>query len=265
MYAKLMSRITESSLMEEDILVRYTFIMLLAIADPQGYVIGTDVAIARRLNLPIPELKSAITELGKPDPDSNSQEMEGRRVIESDCERGYFIVNYRKYRETRDEEQRREYMRDYMRKRRGHKDVAALTPCKHGKLPLAYGEGEEEGEEKEESPKPPKGDVVGKKNGSAPTNPVAIRIGAIFNRRSTTRWSEKEIKAFKSLGQVDENDLSTLEVYYRDNSGKPDTYLRRDLMTLLNNFSGELDRAWAYVELKGNGKGAPGTAGNPFL
>lgn len=263
MYAKLMARITESSLMEEDILVRYTFIMLLAIADPQGYVIGTDVAIARRLNLPISELKAAIMELGKPDPDSNSQEMEGRRVIESDCERGYFIVNYRKYRETRDEEQRREYMRDYMRKRRGNNDVAAVNIGKQCKLQLANGEGEAEGE----SPKPPKGDVNGKKNGAAPTNPTAIRIGAIFNRRPTTRWSEKEIKAFKCLGQVEEDDLSVMEEYYRENSGKPDSYLRRDLMTLLNNFSGELDRAWAYVESKnnGNGKGIPGTKGNPFL
>ena len=40
MYAKLMSRITESSLMDEEIVVRYTFMMMLAIADPQGYVIG---------------------------------------------------------------------------------------------------------------------------------------------------------------------------------------------------------------------------------
>jgi hypothetical protein len=62
MYAKLMSRITESSLMEEGIPVRYTFMMLLAIADPKGYVVGTDVAIARRLNMGAKEFKECLSE-----------------------------------------------------------------------------------------------------------------------------------------------------------------------------------------------------------
>lgn len=134
MYAKLMARITESSLMDETIPVRYTFVMMLAIADPHGYVIGTDVAIARRLNMPLQDFKECVAELMEPDPDSNSKEEEGRRVILSDAERGYFVVNYAKYRDTRDEEQRREYMKEYMRKRRAEKDVA---PVNNGKLALA--------------------------------------------------------------------------------------------------------------------------------
>lgn len=146
MYAKLMSRITESSLMDEDIPVRYCFVMLLAIADPQGYVVGTDIAIARRLNMPLEDFKHCVAQLMQPDEDSNSKEEEGRRVIESDCERGYFLVNYRKYRDTRDEEQRREWMRNYMRNYRAGKDVAHVNSCKQRKPPLA----KEEGEEKEE-------------------------------------------------------------------------------------------------------------------
>lgn len=151
MYAKLMSRITESSLMDEAIPVRYTFVMLLAVADPQGYVVGTDVAIARRLNMPVDDFKACISELMKPDPDSNSKEEEGRRVVFSDCERGYFLVNYQKYRDTRDEEQRREYMRDYMRKYRGAKDVAPVNSCKHGKPQLAKEEAHADAHEKEEA------------------------------------------------------------------------------------------------------------------
>lgn len=118
MYAKLFSRITESSLMEEPINVRYTFVLLLAIADPEGCVVGTDVAIARRLNMNLDEFRGCIEVLRQPDPDSNSKSHDGRRVIESDGERGYQLVNYTTYRDMKDEEDRRTYMREYMRKYR---------------------------------------------------------------------------------------------------------------------------------------------------
>ncbi len=127
MYAKLMSRVTESSLMEEPIDVRYCFLMMLAIADPQGYVVGTDIAIARRINMPLEQFKSCLQELMKPDENSNSKEAEGRRVVNSDCERGYYLVNYVKYRDTRDEEHRREYMRNYMRKYRDDKPLSGTV------------------------------------------------------------------------------------------------------------------------------------------
>lgn len=123
MYAKLMERITESSLMEEEVMVRYVFMMMLAIADPEGYVIGTDVAIARRLNVAAKDLSKALERLKEPDPDSNSEEHEGRRIIGSDVERGYLVVNYCKYRDMKDEGGRREYMKNYMRQRRAKQPV----------------------------------------------------------------------------------------------------------------------------------------------
>jgi len=123
MYAKLMERITESSLMEEEVMVRYVFMMMMAIADPHGYVIGTDVAIARRLNIAVKDLTRAIERLMEPDPDSNSEEKEGRRVVASDVERGYLLVNYCKYRDMKDETGRREYMKNYMRQRRAKQPV----------------------------------------------------------------------------------------------------------------------------------------------
>jgi len=125
MYAKLFARITESSLMEEPINVRYTFVMMLAISDPEGYVIGTDVAIARRLNMPLAELKRCLAVLMAPDPDSNSQELEGRRITVSTSERGYHVVNFVTYRDIKDQKDRREYMREYMRNYR-HRNVATV-------------------------------------------------------------------------------------------------------------------------------------------
>jgi hypothetical protein len=130
MYAKLFSRITESSIMEERMEVRYTFVLLLAIADPTGHVIGTDVAIARRLNMPLDLFLECIDKLGQPDASSNSKDEDGRRVIPSTGERGYRIVNYPKYRDIKDEEDRREYMRKYMQEYRKERSVNSVNSRK---------------------------------------------------------------------------------------------------------------------------------------
>jgi hypothetical protein len=137
MYAKLFSRITESSLMEESINVRYVFVMLLAIADPKAHVIGTDVAIARRINIPLEEFQLCVEALMRPDPNSNSEEEEGRRLVRSTEERGYRIVNYLTYRNFRDEEHRREYMRGYMK---DYRSKTAVNSGKQGKPRLAQAE-----------------------------------------------------------------------------------------------------------------------------
>ena len=122
--------------MEEPIPVRYTFVMLLAIADPEGIVVGTDIAISRRFNMPVEEFKSCIESLGRPDPGSNSKELDGRRVVKNEGERGYFIVNYGKYRDLKGETEKREYMRDYMRKRReNERNVASGKAVKVNSKP----------------------------------------------------------------------------------------------------------------------------------
>lgn len=131
--------------MEESVSVRYVFMMMLAIADASGEVIGTDVAISRRLNIPLQEFRNCVEILGKPDPDSNSGKQDGKRVIPSEGERGYFLVNYTVYRGIRDEEERKAYMRDYMRKRRAgvaDEDVAPVNSVNFGKPPLAQTETE---------------------------------------------------------------------------------------------------------------------------
>lgn len=70
------------------------------------------------------------------------------------------------------------------------------------------------------------------------------RVNKLFNRRSTTAWSEKEIKQLKAVakreGVLDE--LTEIETLY--NSGYQ--YKRKDVITFLNNFSTELDRARSH-------------------
>lgn len=247
MYAKLMGRITESSLMEEPLDVRYCFMMLLAIADPQGYAVGTDVALARRMNMPLADFKRCVEELMKPDEDSNSKEEAGKRVILSDCERGYFVVNYAKYRDTRDEEHRREYMRDYMRKKRNGKDVAPVNNGKQRKPPLAKVEEEAKGD----TPKPPDAEPLAPEKDAKPKTPEALAVAELFNRRPETEWDDKEIKAFKALVKRKVMTLAAMGAishYYAAERPKAgEGRHRRDLKTFLNNFDGELDRAEAFA------------------
>lgn len=188
MYAKLMSRITESSLMDEEIPVRYCFVMLLAIADPHGYVVGTDVAISRRMNMPVEDFRKCVHQLMQPDPDSNSKEEEGRRVILSDCERGYYLVNYTKYRDTRDEEQRREYMRDYMRKYREGKDVTPVNKRKQRKPQLAKEEAEVDTDTKEEGRNKSKGSREQLRAYAESLSLPASDGDAMFDRWESNGW-----------------------------------------------------------------------------
>jgi hypothetical protein len=68
-----------------------------------------------------------------------------------------------------------------------------------------------------------------------------LRIGSWFKRRPNTTWSEKEMKALKAVSayKTPEDELNALEAYYNSSS----SYLRRDIITLLNNWNTEIDRA----------------------
>lgn len=83
----------------------------------------------------------------------------------------------------------------------------------------------------------PKGDAAG----AAVFAEAKRRINRLFNRRETTAWTEKETRQLKAIakraGVLDE--IAEIEALY--NSGYK--YRRRDIITFLNNFSGELDRA----------------------
>jgi hypothetical protein len=84
-------------------------------------------------------------------------------------------------------------------------------------------------------------------NGHEPAQPQPslnqLRLGRLFKRRDSTRWSAKELKALKALGEIPEHEMSIIEAYYTHAHSPDSDYRRRDLQTLLNNWSGELDRA----------------------
>lgn len=89
-----------------------------------------------------------------------------------------------------------------------------------------------------------------KKSAQIPTSATAKRMATIMHRQHTTKWAENEIKAFRKLLPIEENDLAILERYYSRN-WPPRTnvnHLRHDLATLLNHFAGELDRARIWCD-----------------
>ncbi len=74
---------------------------------------------------------------------------------------------------------------------------------------------------------------------------TALRVGRIFHRKATSIWTELEYKAFKLLLPFDEDDLALVERYYEKNWPPRNqvNILRTALITFLNNYPGELDRA----------------------
>lgn len=123
-----------------------TFQQLIVLADIEGIVDMTSDAIARRTTIPIEIIKVGITALEQSDSESRTPDMDGRRIarLSDNREWGWQIVNYEKYRKIRSADERREYMRDLMRKRR--KDAKAENPeSKHALAKLAHVEVEATG------------------------------------------------------------------------------------------------------------------------
>lgn len=130
-------------------MTRWVFVGMLAIAEVDGTVIGTDVAIARRLNITLEEFQTALQTLMSIDLKSNNMEYDGKRVIESPTERGYFLTSYEKYRTLQTKEMRREYMKEYMANKRLNQNVNSKANETLHVNSVRQGEGEEEATKKE--------------------------------------------------------------------------------------------------------------------
>lgn len=70
---------------------------------------------------------------------------------------------------------------------------------------------------------------------------IKTRLNRLFSRRDSTAWSEKEERKLSELLRRPEFGEELIEIEKRYTSGT--SYLRQDIQTLLNNWTGELDRA----------------------
>ena len=73
------------------------------------------------------------------------------------------------------------------------------------------------------------------------------KFWSIFNRRPSTKPTDKEIKAITKLLPINEEDMALIMAYYLADIPKDSDYRRRDALTLANNFNTEVDRARAFV------------------
>jgi hypothetical protein len=83
---------------------------------------------------------------------------------------------------------------------------------------------------------------------------LRARIGSWFKRRPETSWSQKELKALKATFDLNtpESEILLLEIRYKSGN----QFLRRDILTLLNNWNTEIDRAKSDSPSGNNGTGA---------
>lgn len=121
------------------------FTNMVATADAEGVVDKHFRAIAEEVGLSIPAVRKAVAELEAPDPESRSPEASGARLVRVDKHRdwGWRIVNYIKYRNIRNAEDRREQNRQAQARFRSKHDVSEVS---HGQPPSAHAEAEAEAE-----------------------------------------------------------------------------------------------------------------------
>ncbi len=110
------------------------FIDLLLNCDDEGIVDVHWKVIMDETGLSEEQVKKAIQELESPDPSSRNPNNEGRRIVRLSPTRewGWQVVNYQHYKEQRTYEERKEYMRNYMRDYRcsNTSDVKDVKQCK---------------------------------------------------------------------------------------------------------------------------------------
>jgi hypothetical protein len=73
--------------------------------------------------------------------------------------------------------------------------------------------------------------------------PLMVELGGLFNRRETTLWTVSETRALMALFPIEPDEYRAIRTYYRATIDKREDIRRRDLVTLLNNWPGEVDRA----------------------
>ena len=74
-------------------------------------------------------------------------------------------------------------------------------------------------------------------------SPNMTRLEKLWGRRATTRWSSNELKSLAAIEPIQEDDFRDIEKFYSAKIPKKDDFRRHDLITLLNNWNGEVDRA----------------------
>ena len=122
---------------------------LVIVANQHGEVDATPEALADRTGLPIDIIEHGLAVLSQPDKRSRSPDQDGRRIVPLDPGRtwGWRLVNYLKYRNTRDDRDRREQNRQAQERARARKKASArrltnddIADCQHPSATVSHGQ-----------------------------------------------------------------------------------------------------------------------------
>jgi hypothetical protein len=108
-FTKLFSSITASSIWQESYETRLVWITMLSMADPLGRVNASVPGLAHMSRVPLTDTQKALEIFLAPDQFSRSKDHDGRRIEE--ITGGWQLLNYKMYRELRDDEIRKEQNR----------------------------------------------------------------------------------------------------------------------------------------------------------
>ena len=142
-FTKLFSTIVHSTVWREEMHVKVVWVTMLALADRNGYVAASLPGLADASRVTLEQCEEALARLSAPDKHSRTKEHEGRRIAEVDG--GWALLNYTKYREQRDKDERRIKGRKYVADFRARKKADALTVSTSKHIAEAEAEADREG------------------------------------------------------------------------------------------------------------------------
>lgn len=139
-FTKLFDALIYSTVWREDMHVKVTWITMLALADRHGTVMASIPGLADAAKVSLSQCEDALERLASPDPYSRTKDHEGRRIEGIDG--GWMLLNYAKYREMRDSDDRRRQVREAVQRHRekekntvmqGNEVKASVINVSHGK------------------------------------------------------------------------------------------------------------------------------------
>jgi hypothetical protein len=127
-FVKIYRSILDSSI-ANDVWVRHVFMDLLLLAEKDGSINMTPMAISRRTCIEAEVIDRAIQVLSQPDPMSRNPEYEGRRLIPIEGQGfGWKIVNFRKYADLNSSTEQVAAWRAKTGVKNGHAKIGPFTP-----------------------------------------------------------------------------------------------------------------------------------------
>ena len=144
-FTKLFSTIIHSTIWREPAHIKVVWVTMLAMTDRNGRVMASLPGLADAARVSLPECEEALAKLKSPDVYSRTKDHEGRRI--RDIDGGWEVLNYLKYREMRNDDERRIQSRHNTANHRARK-ANSLT-VSHGKPLSAQAEAEAEADAEE--------------------------------------------------------------------------------------------------------------------